>query len=86
VFWRSTARECVAYAEAVAAQRGDQRALALFTAWWAAAFARQEELPDLAVILARVSGEDTMEQDPEEQMNVARAILASFSGSPDGEA
>lgn len=79
-----TPRECVAYAQAIAAQRGDQRELALFNAWWAAAFARQEELPDLAVILARASGQDTMEQDPEDQMAVARGIAASFSSLPDG--
>ena len=59
--------------------------LAVFTAWHVAALSRVERLPDLAPLLDVAGGRSEPEQSPEEQMNVARAIAASFGALPGGE-
>jgi len=61
-------------------------ALAVSAAWHAEAFARTERLPELAPLLEQVARGPTMErspataeeQTPEEQLDVMRAIAASF--------
>lgn len=47
---------------------------ALFTAWHVAAFERTERLPELAGLMARVSGDAETEQTPEQQLAVAAVI------------
>jgi len=54
-------------------------------AWHTAALSRVDRLPDLAPLLEAAAGEGEAEQSPEDQMNVARAIAASFGAVPGRE-
>lgn len=78
MFWRETPRETVCHLRALAAGRQFLHELALFTAWHVEAFARVERLPELAPLLELVRDGDREEQDAETQLEVARAIAASF--------
>lgn len=79
MFWRQTPRETACHLRALAAERTRTLQLAIFTAWHAAALSRVERMPDLGPLMERVSGQGDAEQDPEEQLDAARAIAASFS-------
>ena len=52
--------------------------LALFTAWHVAALSRVERLPELAPLLAQVSGGGEDDQAAGEQLDAARAIVTAF--------
>ena len=58
--------------------------LAVFSAWHVAALSRAERLPELAALLERASGDADADQDPEDQMQAARTIAATF-GAPGGK-
>lgn len=50
-------------------------------AWLHALLQRAKELPEMGELMDRVSGARDAEQDPEEQMSVARRIAASFAST-----
>ncbi len=85
MFWRQTPRETACHLRALSAERQRAYELAIFTAWHAAALSRVERMPDLGPLMDRVSGRGDAEQDPEEQMDAARALAASFSVAPSGQ-
>lgn len=53
-FWALTFREVFNVLDAAARRRREERMLAVFTSWHAAAFSRQKRLPDLAAILRKM--------------------------------
>lgn len=61
----------------MARRRAAQRD-AVYTAWHVAALHRQDRLPEIGDLMARLSGEAETEQSPEQQLRVARAIAAAF--------
>lgn len=61
----------------------EAQTLALWTAWHVAAISRTERLPELAPMLARVSGEADDGQSDETQFEMARAIAAFMAPAPE---
>lgn len=85
MFWRQTPRETTCLLRGIRAERRRGAQLAVFTAWHTAALSRVDRLPDLAPLLEAAAGEGDADQSPEDQMNVARAIAASFGAVPGRE-
>ena len=56
--------------------------LAIFSAWHVAALTRADRLPELTALLERTSVDGDADQDPEDQMDAARSIAASFATPP----
>ncbi|MCE9635087.1 MAG: hypothetical protein K8T90_05210 [Planctomycetes bacterium] len=84
MFWRQTPRETACHLRALAAERRRAIDLAIFSAWHVAALTRADRLPELTALLERVSAAGDADQNPEEQMDAARSIAASF-GLPAGK-
>lgn len=50
----------------------------LWTAWHAAAFARQKRMPDLARLVRRFDGRQPAEQSPDEMLEQVKLLAASW--------
>ena len=84
MFWRQTPRETACHLRALAADRVRAFELALFTAWHVAALSRVERMPELAPLLAHVRDGGDDDQAASDQLEAARAIVATFGTEEKG--
>ena len=78
MFWRQTPRETLVHLRLLDARERRAYSVALYAAWHVEAFARCERLPELGALLDRLRDGTRDDQDADEQMNAARAIVVAF--------
>ena len=81
MFWRQTPRETLVHLRMLDACERRAYSVALYVAWHVEAFARCERMPELAPLLERLRDGAKDDQDADEQMNAARAIVAAFGAA-----
>jgi hypothetical protein len=73
-----TPRETLVHLRFLDAKERRAHGVALYAAWHVEAFARCERLPELGPLLDRIRDGARDEQDADEQMNAARALVVAF--------